>query len=417
MAALASAVTLHSLLPALNTTLYNISITGANQLGSNVTNIGRSTEVASIHYSMAVTITEAFNGSIDYDEYYLERIPYPRKLKQYPVWEILLKIFIYVLVIVMATTGNCLVITVVFTNSRMRTTTNYYIVNLAASDLLVTLSCSWVHLVSSLNEDWVLGAFFCKFNSFAQVTSTVSSILTLTVIACDRFFGIVFALKAHITERRAWYAIMLLWIVAIIVAAPLLYVRRLFITKWANHTERYCVDDWVLLTQPQNAMKARRIYYTFVSVVLFFIPIVVMSLAYIMIIWKLWSAQIPGERLENENRNQIRVKRKIVVMLLVILAAFALCWLPYQISLLYAEYRSNADSSELSPWFYHFQFVALFVAYANSAVNPIIYAGFNDNFKKGVNTLFRCRRKRRLYIGMETSRTESFHSSTMVTRV
>lgn len=44
-----------------------------------------------------------------------------------------------------------------------------------------------------------------------------------------------------------------------------------------------------------------------------------------------------------------------------------------------AHYRRH----QLSPWFYHFQFVALFVAYGNSAVNPIIYAGFNDNFKKG----------------------------------
>ena len=168
MAALASAVTLHSILPTLNTTLYNISTTSASQLSTNHTDFGAPAELASIQYSMAVTITEAFNGSTDYDEYYLGRIPYPRELKKYPVWEILLKIFIYVLVIVMATTGNCLVITVVFTNSRMRTTTNYYIVNLAASDLLVTLSCSWVHLVSSLNEDWVLGSFFCRFNSFAQ---------------------------------------------------------------------------------------------------------------------------------------------------------------------------------------------------------------------------------------------------------
>jgi len=35
------------------------------------------------------------------------------------------------------------------------------------------------------------------------VLSLVSSILTLTLIACDRFFGIVFAMKARVTERRS----------------------------------------------------------------------------------------------------------------------------------------------------------------------------------------------------------------------
>ncbi|XP_052829131.1 QRFP-like peptide receptor [Octopus bimaculoides] len=329
------AVAMKDIIPTLST-VYSIS---TRALQRNITPFNDVTSIAGMSYSLSETITENINGSTDYTSY-LENIPYPRELKKFPLWEIIVKTLFYVIVIVLATAGNCLVIAVVYTNTRMQTTTNFYIVNLAASDLLVTLSCSWVHLVSSLNEDWVLGAFFCKFNSFAQVTSTVSSILTLTVIACDRFFGIVFALKAHIAERRAWYAIVLLWIIAIVVAAPLLYVRRLFMTKWANHTERFCTDDWTLVTNSMNAMKARRIYYTFVSIVLFFVPVLVMSLAYAMIIWKLWSAQIPGERLETENRNQLRVKRKIVLMLMMILAAFVICWLPYQISILYSEYRS-----------------------------------------------------------------------------
>ena len=33
------------------------------------------------------------------------------------------------------------------------------------------------------------------------VMSLVSSILTLTLIACDRFFGIMFAMRAHLTGR------------------------------------------------------------------------------------------------------------------------------------------------------------------------------------------------------------------------
>ncbi|GAB1605072.1 neuropeptide FF receptor 2-like [Argonauta hians] len=390
-------------------TVNSISTRAAEQ---NLTPVNDVTSVTGLMYTSSESMTDNFTGSIG-----LENIPYPRELKVFPMWEIIVKTLFYVIVMVAATAGNCLVIAVVYTNARMQTTTNFYIVNLAASDLLVTLSCSWVHLVFSLNEDWVLGAFFCKFNSFAQVTSTVSSILTLTFIACDRFFGILFAFKAHIAERRAWYAIVTLWLISIVVAAPLLYVRRLFVEKWANHTERFCIDDWTLVASNANAIKARRIYYTFVSIVLFFIPVLLMTLAYAMIIWKLWSAQIPGERLETEKRNQLRIKRKIIVMLMMILAAFVICWLPYQIIILYSEYKPSGIHAPLGPWFDNLNYISLFIAYANSAINPFIYAGFNDNFKKGVKTLFHCRRKRSLYMGMESSRTESFHSSTMVTKV
>jgi len=50
----------------------------------------------------------------------------------------------------------------------LRTPTNYFIVNLAVCDLMVTSLCTWVHLVGDLTHDWLLGAFFCKFNGFAQ---------------------------------------------------------------------------------------------------------------------------------------------------------------------------------------------------------------------------------------------------------
>lgn len=109
--------------------------------------------------------TEEF-GEYDYSD--LRSMAYPRPRHSLPWWEITLKLFFYAVIILIALIGNALVILVVIRDKRMRTTTNFYIVNLATSDLLVALSCAWVHLVNSLSENWVLGAFFCKFNSFVQ---------------------------------------------------------------------------------------------------------------------------------------------------------------------------------------------------------------------------------------------------------
>ncbi|XP_062587638.1 galanin receptor 2b-like isoform X2 [Saccostrea cucullata] len=68
-------------------------------------------------------------------------------------------------------------------------------------------------------------------------------------------------------------------------------------------------------------------------------------------------------------------------MLITILAVFCVCWLPCQVMLLYTELRGNR--SKLGDWYYKFEFAAYTMAYSNSALNPLIYAGFNENFKQG----------------------------------
>ena len=150
------------------------------------------------------------------------------------------------------------------------------------------------------------------------VLSLVSSILTLMLISCDRFFGIIFAMKAHLTERRAHSCLVVVWVCAGAVAAPLLFYRQEFRRKWLDHEEIWCDDTWppvvtrdaltglVSVDHPSKA-----VYYTFVCVVLFFIPILVMSMAYTMIIWRLWSKRHPGERIESGTVAQNKVKRKV----------------------------------------------------------------------------------------------------------
>lgn len=94
----------------------------------------------------------------DFDDY--TNIEYFGTLKVVPLREIIWKIALFVLIILTAVVGNILIIVVVAWNKRLRTTTNYYIVNLAVSDLFVTMCCSWVYLVTDLTEGYILGQFF-----------------------------------------------------------------------------------------------------------------------------------------------------------------------------------------------------------------------------------------------------------------
>jgi 7 transmembrane receptor (rhodopsin family) len=91
-----------------------------------------------------------------------------------------------------------------------------------------------------------------------KVLSLVSSILTLTLIACDRFFGIVFAMKARVTERRSPLLIAAVWVSAICLSSPLLVYRQQSVRRWSDHTEIWCDDTWPPVSRTTRSDHVRR---------------------------------------------------------------------------------------------------------------------------------------------------------------
>ena len=153
---------------------------------------------------------------------------------------------------------------------------------------------------------------------FFLVLSLVSSILTLTLIACDRFFGIIFAMRAHLTARRPATFILLVWLSSGAIAAPLLFYRTQLTRVWLNHTEVWCSDSWPYVELGDMGSNStvvysslRTVYYTLVSLMLYFVPVLVMTIAYAVIIGKLWSHRTPGEGVEVDAAAQLTVKRKV----------------------------------------------------------------------------------------------------------
>ena len=88
--------------------------------------------------------------------------------KDLPQWEVAIKILFYILIISVSLVGNSLVIIVLLKKRSLRCVTNLFILNLALSDILVTCTSTWVHLLDDLMAKWLLGAVFCRLNVFMQ---------------------------------------------------------------------------------------------------------------------------------------------------------------------------------------------------------------------------------------------------------
>ncbi|XP_077999685.1 substance-P receptor-like [Glandiceps talaboti] len=302
-----------------------------------------------------------------------------------PTWLIVLKIVLYAIIIIVTIVGNFIVITIVFKNRTMRNVTNYYIVNLAIADLLIASVTMWMNLVDGLTRSWIFGEFMCKICFTLQGVSVVCSILTLSVIAGDRYFAILHPLRARITERNTGIVVLIVWVLAILINIPILVYTYYEDYTWDDGVRQiFCMED-INWSDSLN----EDIYTLSLFILTYALPLGIMLFAYFSIGRKLWIARIPGERIESTTATQDKTKRKVIRMLIVVVVTFALCWLPYQMFQVIDNWGPELGVPFLVKQKL-FSF-CLWLGHANSALNPLIYCGFNENFRRGFVQVFACR--------------------------
>lgn len=103
-----------------------------------------------------------------------------------PPWRIALWSLAYGAVVAVAVSGNLVVIWIVLAHKRMRTVTNYFLVNLAFSDASTAAFNTLVNFIYALHSEWYFGANYCRFQNFFPITAVFASIYSMTAIAVDR---------------------------------------------------------------------------------------------------------------------------------------------------------------------------------------------------------------------------------------
>src|SRR6218665_1028297 len=92
----------------------------------------------------------------------------------------------FVAMVIVAAGGNVIVIWIVLAHKRMRTVTNYFLVNLAVADALIFLLNTLFNYVYMLTSNWSFGRTYCKFTQFIAPCTISTSVFTFMAIALDR---------------------------------------------------------------------------------------------------------------------------------------------------------------------------------------------------------------------------------------
>ncbi|XP_060924491.1 dopamine receptor D4b [Limanda limanda] len=352
-----------------------------------------------------------------------------------------------IVLIVLVTGGNVLVCLSVHVEKALKTTTNYFIVSLAAADLMLALMVLPLFVYSEFQGGvWTLNMLLCDGLMTMDVLLCTASIFNLCAISVDRFIAVSVPLnynRQHV-DRRQLVLLAATWLLALAVASPVLFGIN-------------SVPD----RDPGECKLEDNNYIVYSSVCSFFLPCPIMLLLYFGVFrglqqWevarrsrlrssidacrKLQHAAaappplpgtIPGplpmplpriierdlaqSRLEESDdctkqelpyprqyrensvptvtfsqlqRRRRREKinsreRKAMRVLPVVVGCFLFCWTPFFVV---HTTRALCLTCAIPPGLMS---TVTWLGYVNSALNPIIYTVFNTEFKKFFKKCFR----------------------------
>lgn len=103
-----------------------------------------------------------------------------------PVWRIALWAVAYSVIVVVSVVGNVTVVWIILAHRRMRTVTNFFLVNLAFAEASMSAFNTVVNFVYAAHNEWYFGLVYCRFHNFFPIAAVFASIYSMTAIAVDR---------------------------------------------------------------------------------------------------------------------------------------------------------------------------------------------------------------------------------------
>uniref|UniRef100_UPI0009B348CA B2 bradykinin receptor-like n=1 Tax=Monopterus albus TaxID=43700 RepID=UPI0009B348CA len=257
--------------------------------------------------------------------------------------------------------GNSFVLCVFCLQRRHSSVADIYLSNLAAADLLMVLCLPfWVTTIIH-KFHWRFGEPMCQLINIVIGMNYYCSVLFITAVSVDRYLALTRPLSQG-RKRQAFWArgiCFSIWIAGILLSFPALLFRSV----------EYFPDLGIYacyVAYPHQGWRLR--YNMTVNIVGFLIPVPIVSFC--------------SQKLRKYSRNS--VERKAEYLVLVVLAVFILCWLPYQILIfLDTLYYYNIISG--CTWVHVLDIsnqLTTYLGYSNSSLNPFLYVIVGKHFKR-----------------------------------
>ncbi|XP_047617808.1 melanopsin isoform X1 [Phacochoerus africanus] len=261
----------------------------------------------------------------------------------------------------------------------LRTPANMFIINLAVSDFLMSFTQAPVFFASSLYKQWLFGEAGCEFYAFCGAVFGITSMITLTAIALDRYLVITHPLATvgMVSKRRAALVLLGVWLYALAWSLPPFFGWSAYVPEGLLTS---CSWDYMSFTPKVRA------YTMLLFCFVFLLPLLVIIYSYIFIFKAIRET---GQALQTfgacerrgkcpRQRQRLQNEWKMAKIELLVILLFVLSWAPYSTVALmgFAGY-----GHVLTPYV---NSVPAVIAKASAIYNPIIYAITHPKYRMAI---------------------------------
>lgn len=277
--------------------------------------------------------------------------------------------------------GNSLVIASVISNRRLQSKTSAFITSLAVCDLIIGLVLMPLIVVSNtLGPAVQNGLDYCHVTISVAIMLMFNSVANLGAVTFDRFLAVVVPLryKSIMTKRVIVPIIAFVWIFSTVFGfIPFMGWRT--VVKPKPGSGLFC-------QVPLNLAPG----YIITVCVVGFLPSIFVLVAYLKIFQTAYLHEIRiAAAINSVLRNQTELKlnmikeMKAAKMVALVLGAFIISWAPLYIIMIVDIAMKNAVNSYIYAG-------GVIFATLNSALNPVIYASMNSEFRDTFRALIQC---------------------------
>uniref|UniRef100_A0A665TQC8 Galanin receptor type 1 n=1 Tax=Echeneis naucrates TaxID=173247 RepID=A0A665TQC8_ECHNA len=280
---------------------------------------------------------------------------------------------VFGLIFVVGVLGNSLVMVVIGKVRRSGSPTNVFILNLSVADLSFLIFCVPFQATIYSLPDWVFGDFICKFGHYFSTVTMLVSIFTLVAMSVDRYIAVVHSKKSPCvrSRRNALVGVCVIWTLSLLCSVPVAQHQALVSHPFAPNCT-FCWEKW--------SGTSKHTYRVTILLIGYLLPLLLIICCYSGVLFHL------HKKMKNMSKKSEHSKRKTAQTILLVVAAFAVCWAPHHIIAMWVEF----GSFPLNDTTFVFRIVSHCLSYGNSCVNPVLYAFLSENFRKACRQVFTC---------------------------
>lgn len=279
--------------------------------------------------------------------------------------------------------GNFLVCWVIATRKRLRTVGNMFVFNLAVADLGVLLVClPLVVIHADFPYSWPFGDVACKLLYPLTDIFYGVSIGSIVGISFHRYRMIVHCMDTQLSRKKVKILIVVIWILSyLFLVLPVNLVMELNDSRG----KLTCEPKWPKLIH-------RQLHVVFVACLFYVLPLGVILGTYLRIRRKLSADSFLTSQLRNDSCSTIKARldqnRNALRLLTPVVVAFALLMFPIQAIRMAASFHPNIGRA--FPYLRLLYNASVVLLLANSAINCVIYAVINKDFRREFKRLLCC---------------------------